>query len=290
MDQQISHATELGLDIRPMTGYTGAEIFGVDLTKPLDPAVTAEIRAALLQWKVVFFRDQFIDREQHLALARAFGEPLPGHPTFPPSFPDYPEILLLDNQQGTAKVKEKKGTGGTRIESRWHTDVKFIEAPPMASILRAVVVPPYGGDTQWSNLAMAYKFLSPEIQSFIDGLHAVNHNALPIDRGELPGEVAKAFMSKPLRAVHPVVRVHPSRRESNHILAMLYEHLQRQEFTVRFRWEPGSIAFWDNRATAHIVPTDIPAGMHRCHERITLAGDIPVDVAGNKSYALVVDD
>jgi taurine dioxygenase len=88
MDQQISHATELGLDIRPMTGYTGAEIFGVDLTKPLDPAVTAEIRAALLQWKVVFFRDQFIDREQHLALARAFGEPLPGHPTFPPSFPD----------------------------------------------------------------------------------------------------------------------------------------------------------------------------------------------------------
>ena len=89
MDQQISHATELGLDIRPMTGYTGAEIFGVDLTRPLDPAVTAEIRAALLQWKVVFFRDQFIDREQHLALARAFGEPLPGHPTFPPSFPDY---------------------------------------------------------------------------------------------------------------------------------------------------------------------------------------------------------
>jgi len=272
--------------------------------------VIAEIRAALLQWKVVFFRDQFIDRDQHLALARAFGEPLPGHPTFPPAFPEYPEILLLDNQQGTANVKEKKGTGGTRIESRWHTDVKFIEAPPMASILRAVVVPPYGGDTQWSNLAMAYQFLSPEIKAFIDGLHAVNHNALPIDRGELPGEVAKSFMSRPLRAVHPVVRVHPetgekvlfvepnftdyivelSRRESNHILAMLYEHLQRQEFTVRFRWEPGSIAFWDNRATAHIVPTDILPGMHRSLERITLAGDVPVDVAGNRSYALVADE
>ena len=110
--------------------------------------------------------------------------------------------------------------------------------------------------------------------------------------------------------MHPVVRVHPetgekvlfvepnftdyivelSRRESNHILAMLYEHLQRQEFTVRFRWEPGSIAFWDNRATAHIVPMDIPKGMHRCHERITIAGDIPVDPAGKKSYALVADD
>jgi len=309
MDQKISHATELGLDIRPMTGYTGAEIFGVDLTKPLDPAVVAEIRAALLQWKVVFFRDQFIDRDQHLALARAFGDPIPGHPTFPPSFPDYPEILLLDNQQGTANVKEKKGASGPRIESRWHTDVKFIEAPPMGSILRAVVVPPYGGDTQWSNLAMAYSYLSPEIKAFIDGLHAVNHNALPIDRGEMPGEIAKAFMSKPLRAVHPVVRVHPetgekvlfvepnftdyivelSRRESKHILAMLCEHLQRQEFTVRFRWEPGSIAFWDNRATAHIVPMDVPKGMHRCHERITIAGDIPVDPAGNKSYVLEPD-
>ena len=306
MEQKTTSASALGLDIRPMTGYTGAEIFGVDLTSPLEPAVVAEIRATLLQWKVVFFRDQFIDRDQHLALARSFGEPLPGHPTLPPSFPDYPEILLLDNQQGTGKVKEQKGAGGPRIESRWHTDVKFVQAPPMASILRGVVVPPYGGDTQWANLAMAYKYLSPEIQQFIDGLHAVNTNALPIDRGEMPSELAKAFMSKPLRVVHPVVRVHPetgekvifvepnftshivelSRRESNHILAMLCEHIQRQEFTVRFRWEPGSIAFWDNRATAHIVPTDIPAGMHRCHERITLAGDIPVDVAGNESYAI----
>lgn len=309
MDQNSSTSTALGIDIRPMTGYTGAEIFGVDLTKPLEPATVAQIRAALLEWKVVFFRDQFIDRDQHLAFGRLFGEILPGHPTLAPSFPDYPEILLLDNQQGTGNVKEAKGSGGPRIESRWHSDVKFVQAPPMASILRAIVVPPYGGDTQWSNLAMAYKFLSPEIQQFIDGLHAVNYNNVPIDRGEMPGALAKSFMSKPLRAVHPVVRVHPetgekvifvepnftshivelSRRESNHILAMLCEHIQRQEFTVRFRWEPGSIAFWDNRATAHIVPTDILPGMHRRHERLTLAGDIPVDSAGNESYVLESD-
>ena len=98
MEQKTTAASALGLDIRPMTGYTGAEIFGVDLTSPLEPAVVAEIRAALLQWKVVFFRDQFIDRDQHLAFGRLFGDILPGHPTLPPAFPDYPEILLLDNQ------------------------------------------------------------------------------------------------------------------------------------------------------------------------------------------------
>ena len=109
-----------------------------------------------------------------------------------------------------------------------------------------------------------------------------------MDVEESRGKVPVSY--KDYRRIITDYIVELSRRESNHILAMLYEHLQRQEFTVRFRWEPGSIAFWDNRATAHIVPTDIPAGMHRCHERITLAGDIPVDVAGNKSYALVADE
>lgn len=306
MEQQTSKATELGLDIRPMTGRTGAEIFGVDLTQPLEPAVVAEIRAALLQWKVVFFRDQFIDQAQHLAFVKNFGEPTPAHPTLPAAFPDFPEILLLDNQQGATKADGKGAGGGPRIESRWHTDVTFSLAPPMASILRGVVVPPYGGDTQWSNLAAAYAALSPEVQSFIDGLHAVHHNALPIERGEMPSELAKTFMSTSIRSVHPVVRVHPetgekvifvnpnftshlvelSRREGNHVLAMLYEQIQRQEFTVRFRWEPGSIAFWDNRATAHLVPTDVPRGMHRSMQRITLAGDVPVDPAGNPSTSI----
>src|SRR5690606_1804715 len=113
---------------------------GVDLRNPLDEATVAEIRSALLQWKVVFFRDQDISQAQHLAFARLFGQPTPAHPTLPVAFEDFPEILLLDNQTTTMR-------DGPRIESRWHTDVTFVPNPPMASILRGVVVPPYGGDT-----------------------------------------------------------------------------------------------------------------------------------------------
>ncbi len=195
------------------------------------------------------------------------------------------------------------------IESRWHTDVTFMPEPPMGSILRGVVIPPYGGDTQWTNLVTAYDELSPEVQRFIDGLHAVHHNDLPIGRGEMSGELAKQFAARPLRSVHPVVRVHPetgekalfvspnftghivelSRKEGAHVLAMLYEQLANPAFTCRFRWEPNSVAFWDNRATAHLVPTDVPKGMHRSMQRITIAGPKPVGPDGSESYALVGD-
>ena len=305
--KQSTRAADLGLDVRPMSGYTGAEIFGVDLTKPLEPAVVAEIRSTLLEWKVVFFRDQFLDQAQHLAFSRQFGETIPGHPTLPAIYPEYPEILVLDNVKGATRNGPEDEGKSPRVENRWHTDVTFTLAPPAASILRAVVVPPYGGDTQWTNLARAYARLSPEVQTFIDGLHAVHHNVLPIERGELPSSLASTFASTPIKSIHPVVRVHPetgekilfvspnftshivelSRKESGHVLAMLYEEMMRAEHTVRFRWEPGSIAFWDNRATAHLVPTDVPPGMHRSMERITLVGDIPVDPSGAPSREFV---
>jgi taurine dioxygenase len=290
---------ELGIDVRPIAGYIGAEIHGVDLTRPLDAPVVAAIRDTLLKWKVVFFRDQNISQAQHLAFARAFGEPTPAHPTLPAVFADFPEILQLDNQVH-ARVD------APNIESRWHTDVTFLPAPPMASILRGVVVPPYGGDTQWANLVMAYETLSAPLQQLCDTLHAVHRNALPISRGEMSSELRGQFMSREIRAVHPVVRVHPetgeralfvnhnftdyivelSRRESGHLLAMLYEHMSDASLTCRFRWEPGSIAFWDNRATAHLVPTDTPRGMHRSMERITLAGDLTVGPDGSTGRAL----
>jgi alpha-ketoglutarate-dependent taurine dioxygenase len=303
-DQPSSDAAALGLDIRPIAGHIGAEIHGVDLRDALAPAVVAEIRATLLRWKVVFFRDQDLTQEQHLAFGRQFADVMPGHPTLPPAFVDHPEILLLDNQAGGAGGGMAKGA--PRIESRWHTDVTFIPNPPMGSILRGLVVPPYGGDTQWTNLAVAYSTLSPEVQAFIDPLHAVHHNVLPIERGDLSSELGSQFASRILRAVHPVVRIHPetgekvlfvtpnftshivelSRRESNHVLAMLYEHLMNPAYTCRFHWEPHSIAFWDNRATAHLVPTDVPSGMHRSMQRITLVGDLPVGPDGSTSYAL----
>lgn len=299
-------ATELGLDVRPLAGHIGAEIFGVDLSRPLEPAVVAEVRATWLRWKVVFFRDQDITQDQHIAFGRQFGEVTPAHPTLPVAFPEHPEILLLDNRQLAGDGEGQRGPGGPAIESRWHTDVTFMPNPPKGSILRGIVVPPYGGDTQWTNLAVAYERLSEPIRAMIDGLHAVHHNTLPIARGEMPSALAKTFLGDGLRAVHPVVRVHPetdervlfvnpnftshivelSRQEGRHLLALLYEHLSNPEFTVRFRWQPNSIAFWDNRATAHLVPTDVPPGMHRSMQRITLAGERPVGPDGFESRAL----
>jgi taurine dioxygenase len=291
------------IDVRPQSGHIGAEIHGVDLRQPLDPAVVAEIRQTLLQWKVVFFRDQHLTQEQHIAFGRQFGEVTPAHPTLPAAFPEHPEILLLDNQAYAAA----EGTGkGPSIENRWHTDVTFVPNPPMGSILRGLVVPPYGGDTQFTNLVTAYETLSEPLQRLCDELHAVHHNFLPIGRGEMPAKLKEQFQSKDIRSVHPVVRVHPesgekalfvnpnftshvqelSRKEGAHLLAMLYEHIASPTFTCRFRWEPGSIAFWDNRATCHLVPTDVPPGMHRSMQRITVAGDVPVGPDGKASYSL----
>jgi alpha-ketoglutarate-dependent sulfate ester dioxygenase len=312
-----SASTSTSLEVRPMSGHIGAEIFGVDLTSPLGTETVGEIRAALLQWKVVFFREQHLTQEQHVAFARQFGQPTPAHPTLPAVFPEFPEILLLDNQvfakrekaEGDSAGKATNRSAAPSIESRWHTDVTFLPNPPMGSILRGVVVPPYGGDTQWTNLVVAYETLSAPLQRLCDELHAVHHNELPVSRGEISGALKKQFQSTNIRSVHPVVRVHPetgekalfvnpnftshivelSRAEGRHLLAMLYEHLSNPAYTCRFRWQPGSIAFWDNRATCHLVPTDVPPGEHRSMQRITLEGDLPVGPDGQTSRALAED-
>jgi len=287
------------LDIRPMSGHLGAEIHGVDLSAALDDATVAAIRAALLRWKVVFFRDQHMGPEEQIAFGRRFGEVTPAHPTLPAALPEHPEILVLDSD-------ESQSLGGTEIASLWHTDVTFVPNPPMGAILRGVEIPEYGGDTQWLNLAVAYERLSQPIKDMIDGLHAVHENRINMKRGELASEYERRFRAQNIRSVHPIVRVHPetgerilfvnpnftshvlelSRLEGRHLLAMLYEHMTDHEFTTRFRWAPGSIAFWDNRATAHVVPTDVPPGMKRTVHRITLAGDVPVGLDGERSYAL----
>jgi alpha-ketoglutarate-dependent sulfate ester dioxygenase len=304
--QTVGPDADLGIDVRPMSGHIGAEIRGVDLNAAFEPHIIAAIRAALLRWKVVFFRDQDITQARHIEFGRCFGDVTPAHPTLQPAFPDYPQILLLDNQAYARNERVDDAETQSNIESRWHTDVTFVPNPPMASILRGLVVPPYGGDTQWTNLAVAYERLSQQVRDMVDGLHAVHQNRLPLSRGHLSTKLAEQFASKDIRSVHPVVRVHPetgekvlfvnpnfteyivelSRKESGHVLAMLYEQLASPEFTVRFRWQPASIAFWDNRATAHLVPTDIPAEFQRSMQRITLAGDVPRGPDGSSSYAL----
>lgn len=284
----------MAVDVAPLSQHIGAEIRGVSLSPDLDDATVAEIRAALLKWKVIFFRDQNLDRDTHVALGTRFGQVNLAHPTLPPRFADHPQIVVLQKDAHGHDDPDE-----TILEHRWHSDVTYTPTPPMGSILRAVELPPYGGDTEWSNLVAAYAGLSAPIKALIEDLTAIHHNVLHLMRGE-PNQLQKDFESKRLRARHPIVSVHPetgekvlyvnpdftshiyelTRGESAHVLALLYEQLASREFTVRFRWEPGSVAFWDNRATAHRAPLDVPEGYHREMERITLQGQPLTGPAG----------
>jgi taurine dioxygenase len=295
--------TTVELEVRPQAGRIGAEIGGVDLARALDDDSVAAIRQALLQWKVIFFRDQHITQDQHQAFAERFGSVTPAHPTLPAAFPDHPEILLLDNATFQPPA-------GRLLESRWHTDVTYVANPPMGSILRGITVPNYGGDTQWTNLVAAYEHLSAPIRQMIDGMHAVHCNLLSDRELQTFGKMQSTLESKQISAVHSVVRIHPetgervlfvnpnftshivelSRQESRHLLSMLFEHLANPAFTVRFRWEPGSMAFWDNRCTSHMAPSDVPPGVHRVMERITIAGEPTEGVDGFRSNQLTGDD
>ena len=289
-----------------MTGVIGAEVVGVDLRQPLAPAVVRELSDALVRWKVLFFRDQPMTQDEHIAFGRSFGELTPGHP-IEVSEADRPEILVVDTrrQQTTfGHVPERpRFAPPRRVSGGWHTDITFVANPAMGSILRGVVVPPYGGDTLWTNLAAAYEDLSAPIRALLDGLQAVHawHGYTGATRPDYDP-------SKPPSAVHPVVRVHPvtgekalfvspvftryivglTDRESRTLLDLLFEQMARPQFTVRFRWEPDSIAFWDNRATAHLGPVDLTtADFDRRVERVTIAGDVPVGPDGFRSEPLV---
>ncbi|MFT3967110.1 MAG: TauD/TfdA family dioxygenase [Sphingobium sp.] len=266
--------------VAPTSGHTGAEIHGVDLRQPLAEDEVAVIRQALLKWKVVFFREQFLTPAQLVQAGRHFGEVMKARsPMQVYSVQDQPEILVV----GKAEYP------GRGVDSPWHADLTFLPAPPMGALLQAIDVPPFGGDTSFTNLVAAYDDLSAPIRGLIDGLWAVHH-----DR----------FRADGMKTVHPVVRVHPetgekliwvnpnytdhilglTAKESGTLLTFLYEHMTRQAYTTRFRWHPGSIAFWDNRASAHSAPTDLSyAEVERILHRITIAGDVPLGTDGTHS-------
>jgi len=293
------------LDVRPLAVHIGAEIHGVDLTRPLPSQQVADIRAALLRWKVVFFRDQQLDHAQHVAFSRQFGDPTPGHVVFGGD-QQFPEIYSVAKFR-TANTKLAEDP--RRPWSGWHTDITAAVNPPYASILRGVVVPPYGGDTQWTNLAAAYQALSEPMRAFVDGLHGIHR--FEVSAGtSATRDYDEHVRNRRLETRHPLVRVHPetgervlyvsptflksipdvSAQESVHLLQMLWEHVVRPEFTVRFKWEPGSIAFWDNRSTAHLAPRDIfDAEFDRQFYRVTLLGDVPVGVSGEASTPMAGD-
>jgi len=273
------------IEVRPVAGAIGAEIHGVDLARDLDPAVVNTIRQAFLDHLVVFFRDQNLTAEQFLAVGRRFGRPVE-YP-FVKGIEGFPEIITV------AKLEhETVNFGGI-----WHSDTTYLQQPPMGTLLLAREVPPFGGDTLFANQYLAYETLSEGMKRLLDGLVAVNSSAKADvsrtreDRLKDSGtsEARKEYVSE-----HPAVRTHPetgrkalfvntahtarfrdmTEEESAPLLAFLHRHQVKPEFTCRFSWQPGSLAFWDNRCAQH-NPVNDYHGYRRIMHRITLAGDTP---------------
>lgn len=271
-------------EVRLMAGVIGAEIHGIDLNQPLTESVGSEIHDLLLEHEVIFFRDQNIEPAQHKALAELFG-PLQTHPAYQ-TVEGFPEITILES---TPEVPSKIDT--------WHSDMTFLEHPPVGTVLRSRIVPEKGGDTLFSSMGAAYDALSDPMKQLLDGLTAV-HDFRHGFRESLaePGgaeRLAQVVADNP-PVKHPVVHTHPEtgrkvlfvnelfttniigleRAESDAILAFLFRHVTTDEFTCRFSWTPNAIAIWDNRATQHKPVNDFfPA--HRKLERIVIYGDKP---------------
>jgi taurine dioxygenase len=274
------------IQVSPLTPTIGAVIGGVDLSKRPDDSQIAQIRAALLAHKVVFFEDQHLTPTQHRDFARRFGE-LHTHPLYP-GVAEAPELFVLDNHAGNPTDNDA-----------WHTDVTFIETPPLGALLYAKSLPEIGGDTIWANMQAAYEALSKPMREFLIQRDAVHDFA----RGFPPrrsvavaagaDKYAKALEEHP-PVVHPVIRTHPEtgadslfvnygftshikglkRTESDALLNMLFTHIQKPEFHVRWRWKPNAIAFWDNRITQHYAVNDYLPNRRVMH-RATVLGDKP---------------
>ena len=271
------------IDVRPIAGSLGAELHGVDIAESLADDVVAEIRRAFLDHLVIFFRDQRLAPVQQLAFARRFGEPV-----------EYPQLKgLPDCPLITPVVKlahERVNFGGV-----WHSDTAYLGTPPMGSMLYAVEIPPFGGDTLFANQYLAYEALSDGLKRTLKDLVGINTSAKADvsktreDRLRDAGAELKVLVGE-----HLVVRTHPetgrkalyvnvahttgfkgwTEDESAPLLAYLFAHQIRPEFTCRFRWQVGSLAFWDNRCAQH-NPVNDYHGAKRVMHRVTLAGDEP---------------
>ncbi len=279
--------TALALSVSRLTPAIGARVPGIDLSQELDDAAVTHLRHLLLEHKLLIFPDQHLTPDTQVAFARRFGELTANHPVTPPLDAEHPEVWQIETRN-----------------DQWHTDVTFVERPPAASVLRAVNVPEYGGDTLWGDLEAAYESLTPGLQRLADGLVALHDGS--DEFAELlraMGGVGNEWEGKTFQDLapiaHPVVRVHPetgrkslfvnpgftrriegvSAQESQHLLEIFYAHITKPEHTVRIHWQPGDVAFWDNRSTVHYATYDYP-GFHRVMQRVTLAGDVPVGPRG----------
>ena len=282
-----------GVRVEPLTCTIGAELVGVQLgDASRDDGLFAEIRALLLQHKVLFLRDQTLSREEHVAFARRFGE-LEDHPVAG-SDPEHP---------GLVRIYKSPDAPPDRYENAWHTDATWREKPPMGCVLRCVECPPVGGDTMWANMALAYARLPDHVKTQISGLRA-RHSIEATFGAAMPIEKRLALKAQFPDAEHPVVRTHPETGEkilfvngfTTHFTnfhtpanvrvgqdfspggADLLRYLVMQayipEYQVRWRWTPNSVAIWDNRCTQHYAVMDYPP-CHRKMERAGIMGDAP---------------
>jgi alpha-ketoglutarate-dependent taurine dioxygenase len=292
----------IDLDIRPLSGTIGAEIRGLNLKEPLDQQTVDDIRRTLLRYRVVFFPGAHLEPAEHVAFAKNFGELTPAHPVIP-GIEGFPEVFEID-YSATARlaalygdVAKNRSRPGGGIS--WHTDVTFVERPPLGSILNAVVIPPSGGDTLWSDQVAAYEGLSRPIRDLVDGLTAVHDGRAQfgaiLKRRPEGGEWDDAPLRSLTPVEHPVVRVHPetgqralfvnagftshikdlTAEESAALLAFLYAHSTKHEYVVRYHWKAGDLGFWDNRVTQHAVVGDY-GDQDRRIQRVTLRGDVPI--------------
>ena len=288
------------LQVVKLGAHIGARIEGVDLAGRLGPGTVSQLNTALLEHKVIFFRGHHdLDDDGQLAFARTLGTPTTAHPTVTSRGE---RLLPIDSRFDKA--------------NSWHTDVTFVDRIPKASVLRAITLPPYGGTTTWASTEAAYDRLPPPLRALADNLWAVHTNqydyaTLHDEPSVVPTseqrEYREEFVSDYYETEHPVVRVHPETgkrvlllghfvkkfvglgaTESTTLFNLLQSRITKLEHTVRWSWEPGDVAVWDNRATQHYAVADYDDQYRRLN-RVTLAGDIPVDVYGRPSRAVVGD-
>lgn len=279
MSSTLTSIEHVGVVERPMSPLIGAEIHGIDLRSEISDGTIAEVRNALLRHKVIFFRDQNISRKQHIDFAARFGA-LEIHPATPKDQVN-PEVLRI------AHGPDSRGS-----ENLWHSDVTWRSEPSLGSLLRSIEVPPFGGDTLFSNMEAAYDGLSPKLREWVSTLTAVHDIARVFARklNKAPEELHAKFPPQE----HPVVRTHPetgrrtlyvnsaftshivglSSKESTWLLDHLYAQAAVPEYQCRFVWQPNSIAFWDNRACQHYAASDYFPAV-RIMERVTVAGEKP---------------
>ena len=266
------------IDLHPVTPFIGAEVRGVDLRDPSDDVI-AELKFALLEWKVLFFRDQDITGTQHRDYAQHWGE-----------FEVHP---LLPQGEVPSVVRFERGEDSPGTENIWHVDVTWQQRPPLGSILRSIDVPSAGGDTLWADMGNAYDCLSDEVKARIDGLDAV-HDFMPSFGRSMAPEQQERMQQQYPPVRHPIVRTHPETgrktlfvnslftthipdlepAEGNRLLQHLFDQAKVPDFQCRFRWQPNSIAFWDNRATQHYAASDY-FPHRRVMERVAILGDVP---------------